>query len=137
MARLTLPKHKRLYAVADILRNLGQPAPLSSSELGEMVEWSACLGSVFDKVVKMICDLPAPEISDSYTFHLMNEKGIANKYPSELAKLLIHLIPQMTKSWMCTELVPLAKVLRDRGIDGRSLTKIQNSLITLGCNETF
>lgn len=118
-------------------RNLGQPAPLSPSELGEMVEWSPCLGNVFDKVVKMICELPAPEISDSYMFHLMNEKGITSKHPNELAKLLIHLIPKMTNSWICHELVPLARALRDAGLDSRLFVKIQNALVALGCNETL
>lgn len=116
-------------------RNLGQPAPLSPSELAEMVEWSAGLGSVFDKVVKLICDLDAPNISDSYMFHLMNEKNFAQRYTKDLAKLLIHLIPRMTESWACRELVPLAKALRDAGLDSRSFSRIQTALVEIGCNE--
>ena len=118
-------------------RILGQPAALSPSELEEMVKWTPSLDSVFDKVVKKICELPAPEISDSYMFHLMNQKGIASKHPNELAKLLTHLIPKMTKSWMCHELVPLAKALREAGCDSRSFVKIQNALVALGCNGTL
>lgn len=118
-------------------RNIGQPAPLSPSELGEMVKWSSSLGSVFDKAVKMICGLSAPEISDSYMFHLMNEKDFAKKHTKELAKLLIHLIPQMTKSWVCHELIPLARALRDAGLDAKSFTKIQNGLVALGCDDVL
>lgn len=118
-------------------RNLGQPAPLSPSESAEMVEWSACLGSVFDKVVKLICDIQAPDISESYMFHLMNEKGFAKRYATDLAKLLIHLIPQMTKTWPCHELAPLVRALRDEGLEARQLSKIQSALIALGCNETL
>ncbi len=102
-----------------------------------MVEWSPCLGNVFDKVVKLICELPAPEISDSYMFHLMNEKGIARKHPNELAKLLTLLIPKMTNSWMCHELVQLARALRDAGLDSRAFVKMQDALVGLGCNATL
>lgn len=56
-----------------------------------------------------------------------HEKGIANKHPNELAKLLTHLIPKMTKSWMCTELLPFARTLRNVGLEARLLTKIQNN----------
>jgi len=118
-------------------RNLGQPVRLSPSEAAEMVEWSACLGSVFDKVVKLICELPAPEITESYMFTLMNEKGLAQKYTKELAKLLLHLIPKMTVIWMCHELVPLARSLRDAGLDSNTLAKVQDALVVLGCNETI
>lgn len=118
-------------------RNLGQIAPLSQSELAEMIEWSACLGGVFDKVVKLICELPAPEITESYMFHLMNEKEFAKRHTQEIAKLLIHLIPKITKPWFCNELVPLAKGLRDAGLDALSFAKIQDALVTLGCNETI
>jgi hypothetical protein len=118
-------------------RNLGQLAPLSESELAEMIEWSACLGSVFDKVVKLICERTAPEITKSYMFHLMYEKDIAKRHTEELGKLLIHLIPKMSKPWLCHELVPLAKALRDAGLDPRSFAKIQDALVVLGCNETL
>lgn len=118
-------------------RNLGQPAPLSPSELGEMVEWSACLGSVFEKVVKLICELQAPDISESYMFHLMNEKEFPKKHTKELAKLLIHLIPHMTKPWPCDELATLARTLREEGLETRQLAKIRNDLVTLGCTETI
>jgi hypothetical protein len=118
-------------------RNLGQPVPLSPSESAEMVEWSSCLGSVFDKVVKLICDIQAPDISESYMFHLMNEKGFAKRYTADLAKLLIHLIPRMTKTWACHELAPLVRALREEGLDARSLKKIQDALVVLGCNEAI
>lgn len=118
-------------------RNLGQPAPLSLAESAEMVEWSACLGSVFDKVVKLICDIQAPDISESYMFHLMNEKGFAKRHTTDLAKLLMHLIPHMTKTWPCHELAPLARALRDEGLEARQLSRIQSALIDLGCNETL
>jgi len=117
------------------LRNLGQPAPLSQSELGAMVKWSSCLESVFNKAVKMICEQSAPDISDSYMFHQMNAKELAKKHPKELAKLLIHLIPQMTKPWICRELSLLFRSLREAGLDPKLLTNIQNGLLTLGCNE--
>jgi hypothetical protein len=85
----------------------------------------------------MICELHAPDISNSYMFHLMNEKDFAQKFTKDLAKLLIHLIPQMTTPWPCHELVPLARALRDAGLDRRSLSRIQNALIDIGCNETI
>lgn len=115
-------------------RILGQPVALSTAESREMVEWTACLGSVFDKAVKLVCDFPAPEVSDTYMFHLMNEKNFAQQHTEQVARLLIHLIPKMTKSWMCHELVPLAKALRDAGLDSRLLAKVQDALVTLGCN---
>ncbi|MGA2400548.1 MAG: DUF4020 domain-containing protein [Syntrophobacteraceae bacterium] len=114
-------------------RNLGIPTALSPSELGEMVTWSACLGSVFDKAVKMICEVPAPEISDTYMFHLMDEKEFAKQHTKELAKLLLHIIPKIQQRWMCHELVPLAKSLRENGLDVSTLKKIQDALIILGC----
>lgn len=43
----------------------------------------------------------------------------------------------MTKSWMCHELVPLAKALRAAGLDPRLLAKIQDALVVLGCVETI
>lgn len=116
-------------------RNLGQPVPLSASELSEMVEWSANLGSVFDKVVKFICELPAPEITEPYMFHLINENGFAQKHTEALAKLLIHLMPQIKQRWMCHELVLLAVSLREAGLEVRSLNKIQNGLVALGCDK--
>jgi hypothetical protein len=118
-------------------RNLGQPAPLTPLELSEMVEWTASLGSIFDKVVKMVCELPAPEISDFYMFHLMNEKEFAKHHPKELGQLLVHLIPKITQSWMCTELIPLVKSLREAGLETKLLDKIRNSLVALGCIENF
>jgi hypothetical protein len=118
-------------------RNLGQPVPLSTSEAAEMVEWSPCLGSVFQSVVKLICEHPAPEISEPYMFHLISEKGLAQKYSEDVAKLLLHLIPMMTAVWMCHELVPLARSLRDSGLDTHKFAKIQDALVVLGCNETI
>lgn len=118
-------------------RTLGQPVALSTAESREMVEWTACLGSVFDKAVKLVCDFSAPEVSDTYMFHLMNEKNFARHHTEQVARLLIHLIPKMTKSWMCHELVPLAKALRDAELDSRSLAKIQDALVVLGCVETI
>jgi hypothetical protein len=118
-------------------RNLGQPVPLSPAESREMVKWSSCLGSVFDKAVKMICELPAPEVEDTYMFDLMNEKIFASLHTEQMANLLIHLIPKMTKSWLCHELVPLARALRDAGLDSRLFAKIQDALVVLGCVETI
>jgi hypothetical protein len=118
-------------------RNLGQPVPLSTRELVEMIEWSSCLGGVFDKVVKMICDQPAPEISESYMFHLMRERGFAKRHIESLGKLLVHLIPNMKKFWLCHELVPLARELSDAGVDSRVFTRIQDALVVLGCNEAI
>jgi hypothetical protein len=105
--------------------------------LAEMIEWSACLGSVFNKVVKLICEQTAPEITKSYMFHIMNEKDIAKRHTEELGKLLIHLIPKMTLSWLCHDLVPLARALRDAGLDSKSFAKIRDALVVLGCNETL
>lgn len=45
----------------------------------------------------------------------------------------------MTKTWPChkSSVVPLAKALRDEGLEARQLSKIQSALIALGCNETL
>jgi hypothetical protein len=118
-------------------RNLGQPVPLSPKELAEMIKWSACLGGVFDKVVKLICDQPAPEVTESYMFHLIRERGFAKRHTESLGRLLIHLIPKMTQFWLCHELVPLARELREAGLDSRAFNRIQDALVVLGCNETI
>ncbi|MFH7326419.1 DUF4020 domain-containing protein [Desulfurivibrio sp. C05AmB] len=115
-------------------RNLGQPAPLAQSELKEMVKWSTHLGIVFDKAVKMICESPAPEISEGYVFNLMLKNGFAVKHTKDLATLLIHLLPRVTKEWLCHDLIPLAKALRDAELDSASLDKIRHGLIAL-CDE--
>lgn len=118
-------------------RNLGQPVPLSHTELVEMIKWSVSLRGVFDKVVRLICDQPAPEISDTYIFHLMREKGFAKSHTENVGRLLIHLIPSMTKLWLCHELLPLARELREVGLDSKLFNQVQNGLIALGCIETI
>lgn len=72
-------------------RLLGKPVPLEADELSEMIDWAPHLQEVFPEVVKQITKAKIRVSVDDFIYHLILENKIADRYPVDTAKLMLHL----------------------------------------------
>jgi hypothetical protein len=72
-------------------RLLGKPVPLEADELSEMIDWAPHLQEVFPEVVDKITKAKIRVSVDDFIYHLILENKIADRYPVDTAKLMLHL----------------------------------------------
>ena len=77
----------------------GVPSPLDDAEIGHMLEWVMHLPGVFPEAVNMATQMRTIAFSRSVTLHCIDESGLIETYPNELARLLVHFGQCETAPW--------------------------------------
>jgi hypothetical protein len=111
----------------------GLPVPLDSREVGEMVEWSIPLQSVFPAAVTKICASPNASMTHSSLFYRLPKSEIPALHPAPAAKLVLHLL-RTAKFQYCDvdSVVEITERLAASGVDRTDLRLICDELARLG-----
>jgi hypothetical protein len=117
-------------------RNSGTPVPLANDELKEMIEWAGELEPVFPEAVAIICNGRVPQFKDIDLFWRLAQKenNIKNRYPEDLARLLVHLTTgAQMPIYFCGDLEDLTEGLITAGVSAEILRRLCENLATIGC----
>ena len=117
-------------------RNQGVPVPLSNGEIKEMVEWAGELEPVFPEVVEVVCEGRVPQFEHTSLFWRLEKKesNISNRYPGDLARLLVHLTTgvQMPR-YFCATLEKLTDQIITAAAPAPLLLQLCDNLAAIGC----
>ena len=69
----------------------GVPCPLDDEEITQMLEWVMRFPSVFPEAVSLATQMRRVRLEKSTILYRMNEGGLIDEHPEDLAKFLIHL----------------------------------------------
>ena len=82
---------------ADRLR--GVPVELDDAETAEMLEWVVNLPAVFTEAVNLAVQMRSVPLAHSLILHDLGESILINRYPNDLARLLVHIGRCQTDPW--------------------------------------
>ena len=77
----------------------GVPYPLADEEITQMLEWVMDLPGVFPEAVEVAIQMRRVHLSRSYILHDLSERELTERYPDDLARLLVHLGQNDTEPW--------------------------------------
>ena len=78
----------------------GVPRQLDDSEMARMLAWVIHLPAVFPEAVRVAVQMtPTSSIDRSHILRTLGENELIDRYPDDLAKLLIHLGQYDTTPW--------------------------------------
>ena len=75
------------------------PCPLDDAEIAQMLEWVMHLSGVFSEAVGVATQMRQVHLTRSHILHDLSDSGLTERYPDDLAKLLIHLGRNDTEPW--------------------------------------
>ncbi len=76
------------------------PPPPNNEEITEMLGWTVALPSVFPEAVEIATKmLPTAPLSQSLILDDISESGLADRYPTAMAELLVYLSKRQTEPW--------------------------------------
>jgi hypothetical protein len=111
----------------------GLPVPLDSREVGEMVEWSIPLQSVFPAAVTKICASPNASMTHSSLFYRLPKSEIPALHPAPAAKLVLHLLRTAEfRYYDVDSIIQITERLAASGVDRTDLRLICDELARLG-----
>lgn len=111
----------------------GLPVPLDSGEVGEMVEWSIPLQSVFPAAVAKICASPNASMTRSSLFYRLPKSEIPALHPAPVAKLVLHLLRTAEYQYYDVDsVVEVTEKVAASDIDRTDLRLICDELARLG-----
>lgn len=115
-------------------RNTGDPQPLSEEEKEQMLSWIIPLEPVFPEVVEKICAISAPDPEYTGFYHNLIKNKFAEKYPTELARLLQHLLLNACQNFHhCETVKEMVQTLMSSNAPQQELRAVGNKLTQLGC----
>lgn len=77
----------------------GVPDRLDDAEIAQMLEWVIHLPGVFSEAVGVAIQMPPVSLSQSHILHDLGESELMERYPSDLARFLVHLGKHDTAPW--------------------------------------
>ena len=77
----------------------GVPCPLDDAEIAEMLAWVMHLPAVFPEAVGVAMQMRQVPLNHSHILHGLSESELIERYPDDLAKLLVNLGKHDTNSW--------------------------------------
>ena len=77
----------------------GVPCPLDDAEIAEMLAWVMHLPAVFPEAVGVAMRIRKASLNHSYILHGLDDSELIERYPDDLAKLLVHLGKHDTNPW--------------------------------------
>jgi len=116
-------------------RNTGVPIPFSLAEKGEMLNWIWPLEQLFPEVVKLFCATPSPDFGPhSILFKKLYDSPIIDKYPIDMAFLVLHLLSNKSNPLNRLEgdVAALTIKLADNGVEPSILFSICEEMARLG-----
>jgi hypothetical protein len=116
-------------------RNQGCPEPLGKAEIRAMVEWLPHLDAVFSSAAKKALSVPAPKYEYTNIYSELLKRRISERYPTELAQLLLHLLPTISPGFnpFCRDLEGLVKGIPVSAIPPDVYKKLCDELARIGC----
>ena len=111
----------------------GLPVPLDSREVGEMVEWSIPLQSIFPAAVTKICASPNASMTHSSLFYRLHKSEIPVLHSAPAAKLVLHLLRTAEFQYYDVDsVVEITERLAASDVDRTDLRLICDELARLG-----
>ena len=107
-------------------RLLGVPCPLDDEEVGSMLGWVVHLTEAFTEAVEVASRMRTVPLSNSLIPSDVEEANLADRYPNELAKFLLHLNKCESEPWFWMD---------SRGTIDNLLTKNLPADLELGLRE--
>jgi len=113
-------------------RILGLPVKLDTVELGEMVEWSLSLATVFPEVAEMISKGPKFEVKE-FILRELADTSLPNSHPKAAAQFLLKILQNMTVAYFDLDKVEeVVKRILPLGAPKELLRAICGELARLG-----
>jgi Domain of unknown function (DUF4020) len=116
-------------------RNHGYPKPLGNVEVKAMVEWVPHLQVVFTAAVTEVLKSPAPKFEYTSLFSRLLKGNVQERSPTELAQLLLHLMPTIPPgfSLFCDDLEKLVRGIPPSSIPLGVYKRLCDELGRIGC----
>lgn len=116
-------------------RNQGIPLPIEHNEARWMREWVVHLKPVFPEAVALVLTGPRTRIELSSILREIIKNGLADSYPDDTAKLLIHLCNCGVPPYFCRDLQKITDHLIQAGAETGLLHELCEHLARLGCSD--
>ena len=111
----------------------GSPAPLSASEVEEMVTWAVELDTVFPEVALFFQNSPQSEPNHRFVYTTLTESAIPQNHPQALADFLVWLLrAEKTLPYDFDKIHAMVKSIAANVQDRTRLVAICNELMRLG-----
>jgi uncharacterized protein DUF4020 len=116
-------------------RNHGYPKPLQEKEIAAMGEWLPHMGAVFAEAVLEFCKAPAPKYEYTTLYAELSKRDIPGRFPSELTKVLLHLLPKVPSGFSMyrEDLENLVKMIPSHSIPVSKAKALCDELGRIGC----
>ncbi|WP_312522691.1 DUF4020 domain-containing protein [Anaerospora sp.] len=113
-------------------RSKGVPVAMSVEEVVATLRLLPYLEPVFEPAVNVILKLPAPRVDRNYFYYELEKQKIVEKYPKEVAKVLLHLLPEEEQPFYYSQQVAKMVIsLEQSGISQFILLSICDQLARL------
>jgi hypothetical protein len=116
-------------------RNHGYPKPLEEKEIVAMGEWLPYLGAVFAGAVLEFCKTPPPKYEFTTLYAELLKRDIPERFPSELTKVLLHLLPKIPSGFTMyrEDLENLVKRIPSQSVPVSRAKALCDELGRIGC----
>jgi hypothetical protein len=111
----------------------GVPRQFENAEMAEMIQWPIPLKPIFAEVVDLICRSPLPDFPFTHFYEQLLERGFAQSFPHDSAKLVLQLLQAKARPFDFWEpVIELIEALFRSGISSDFRRAICEQLARLG-----
>jgi hypothetical protein len=109
----------------------GVPAPISAAEIGPMTRWTSKLAAVFSEAVALAIRMPHATIRSTSFLRELDNSDLPQRYPNEVAQLLIYLGDSGSPSYVWYGLKELVSKIK-AGLSPELNQKLEEIIARLG-----